>query len=85
MAAKKSEGKKGNAAIIEVPIAEEMHEPIMFQLNLGKLAERHRKSLNRIWWALKESHATLQDGRHVDSVQDVVRWLLEQVEDGVAA
>jgi len=34
-----------------------------------------------VWSALRDQHAALKDGRHVESVPDVVRWLLDQVED----
>lgn len=85
MAKTKSDEKKGAAALIEVPVADGVHEPLMFQLNMGKLAERHRLMLNRVWYALRQNHATLKDGSHVDSVQDVVRWMLDQVEDEIAA
>lgn len=79
--AKKSDERKGAAALIEVPVAEEVREPILFRLDMGKLSERHRATLNRVWSALREKHAVLKDGRHVESVPDAVRWLLDQVED----
>lgn len=86
MAAKRSQesgvrSQKGAAALIEVPVAEEVREPLIFRLDMGKLSERHRMTLNKVWSALREKHAELKDGRHVESVSDVVRWLLDQVED----
>lgn len=73
--------RKGATALIEVPIADEMHEPLIFRLDMGKLSERHRLTLNRVWYGLREQHAQLSTGAHVESVSDAVRWLLEQVEE----
>lgn len=78
-------GVRGKTALIEVPVADELREPLIFRLDMGKLSERHRATLNRMWSALRESHATLSDGRHVEGVPDVVRWLLDQVEANTAA
>ena len=77
-------GTRGNMALINVPVAEDVREPLIFRLDMGKLSERHRVTLNRVWSALRDRHAELQGGAHVESVPDAVRWLLDQIADGVS-
>lgn len=76
--------KQSATAIIEVPISDAMREPVIYRVDMGKLSERHRSILNRVWSALREEHATLSTGAHVDSVPDAVRWMLDQIEAGIA-
>lgn len=77
------EQESSDLVLIKVPVAGEARDPL-FRLDMGKLSERHRNTLNRIWQALRNRHAVLNDGRHVESVPDAVRWMLDQVENGAA-
>ena len=49
------------------------------------LSQPQAETLRRVLSALNGRNERLSDGRHVTTRTDVVRWLLERVEDGVAS
>jgi len=46
----------------------------------ARLTIQQGRTLKRLYLALHEGHATLTDGRHVDSHADAFRWLLEAID-----
>lgn len=77
----KNTEKGGATALIEVPICgeDDIVGPVIIHVD-ARLSVGHRVTLARIRTELARRHATLKDGRHVETVADVVRWMLEQVE-----
>lgn len=69
-------------AVPIVPVSNSPYVPRKLQLpfqsptdaELGRVAARVRD-------ALRDTHAQLRGGRHVESIADGVRWLLERVDD----
>ena len=51
-----------------------------YHLNL-RMTIGQAKTLRGIYQGLNEMHARKADGKHVDSMQDAVKWILDQVAD----
>ena len=51
---------------------------VNFQLIRGR-SQTGRRLLHALWWALKETGATLANGRRVHNRNDAVIWLIEQM------
>ena len=45
-----------------------------------QLSQEQAENMRRLFDWLNEGNARLKNGRHIDSVSDCVRWLLERIE-----
>lgn len=73
--------KKGDSVVIELPKSE-VDETGYVGRSMGRidirLTAKQRVTFRRIYSGLRESGATLEDGKLVDSPGAVVRWMFEQ-------
>lgn len=79
--------QKGNAAtvIIEFSYAAQAQESPIRNVSLTNLPQHYAAILDRIWQGLREDHAQLANGQHVDHVRDVFRWMLDQAHEQMKA
>lgn len=57
-------------------IADDIYRPRRIDFNASP---RQAEVMKRIYCGLRENNKTLNNGHHIDSAVDVVRWLLERV------
>lgn len=50
------------------------------RVDISRLTTRQTDTLARLFTALNETHALLATGRHVETSQDAVRWLLDEID-----
>lgn len=76
----KTKEMQASGVLIEVPISrpDDIDGPVLMHLDC-RLKPDQRLALARIRTALVRRHATLADGRHVESLADAVRWMIDQV------
>ena len=48
-------------------------------VQVGALSVKQRTNLKLLFQGLRDSHAQLENGRHVDHYRDVIRYLLENI------
>lgn len=65
--------------VISVPLDAFSEEEYCSDHVEARLGRRHAVALKRLRRGLERDAATLEDGRHVRSNADVVRWLLDQL------
>ncbi len=65
--------------ILEIPVCDappHVHHPQNVHVRFRGV---ERKALADLTTALQRSHATLEDGKHVDTSHEAVRWLMQQI------
>lgn len=82
----RNEGSKGmvdvaaNTALVEIPLGElNPDHYVSRQLHVSTLSPRQASGLRRLTLGLRDAHAQLECGRHVDNTADAVRWIFEAV------
>lgn len=86
MAKTKSDEKRGAATVlIEFPYSAQAQASPIRNVNLTNLPQHYAEILDRIWQGLREDHAQLANGQHVDAVRDVFRWMLDQAHEQMKA
>lgn len=69
--------------IIEIPVAVPTDSAYRTRQIHAKLTQRQADAARVLFDGLYAQDATLANGHHVDTPADAIKWLLEQIADGV--
>lgn len=75
--------KSGQNGSVNVTVAVAVSPPGVHRTRHveARLSPRQAEAMRRMYDGLRLGHHQLDDGRHVDSAADVVRWILERAAD----